>query len=144
MSQSLWEIKNSTSTSTIPDTFDWRFLFYNIRESHGSHFWVFIADCKVRNGDTVTKPDLLITSFLCQVPQSCPRVGWNRGSGRVGSGRVGSRFFRILAGRVESGRVRSLFFFSFLLIISWYLNRYESSNTTFGLIDFLRYSIYNN
>ena len=34
--------------------------------------------------------------------------------------------------------------FSFLLIISWYLNRYEFSNTTFGLIDFLRYLIYNN
>ena len=28
-------------------------------------------------------------------------------------------------------------FFSFPLIISWYLNRYESSNNTFGLIDFL-------
>ena len=32
----------------------------------------------------------------------------------------------------------------FLLIISWYLNRCESSNTTFGLIDFHRYLIYNN
>ena len=35
-------------------------------------------------------------------------------------------------------------FFSFLLIISWYLNPHESSNTTFGLIDFLGYLIYNN
>ena len=59
---------------------------------------------------------------------------------RVGSGRVGSRFCRILAGRVGS----ALRIFNFLLIISWYLNRYESSNSTFGLIDFLRYLIYNN
>ena len=74
--------------------------------------------------------------------QSCPRVGWTRGSGRVGSGRVGSRFCRILAGRVRSGQ--HFGFISFLLIISWYLNRYESSNTTFGFIDFHRYLIYNN
>ena len=80
------------------------------------------------------------------------------GSGRIGSGRVGSRFYRILAGRgrIGSGRVTilpdfggsgrvgsALRIFNFLLIISWYLNRYESSNTTFGLIDFLRYLIYN-
>ena len=71
------------------------------------------------------------------VVQSCPRVGWTRGSGRVGS-----RFCRILAGRVGSGQ--HFGFFSFLLIISWYLNQYEFSNTTFGLIDFLRYLIYNN
>ena len=64
--------------------------------------------------------------------QSCPRVGWTRGSGRVGS-----RFCRILAGRVGSGQ--HFGFFSFLLINSWYLNRYEFSNNTFGLIDFLRY-----
>ena len=79
--------------------------------------------------------------------QSCPRVGWTRGSGRVGSGRVGSgrvgsRFCRSLAGRVGSGQ--HFGFISFLLIISWYLNQYESSNTTFGLIDFHRYLIYNN
>ena len=72
------------------------------------------------------------------------RVGWTRGSGRVGSGQVGSRFCRILAGRVGSGRVGSgrvgscqhFGFFSFLLIISWYINQCESSNTIFGLIDF--------
>ena len=64
-----------------------------------------------------------------------PRVG----SGRVGSGRVGSRFCRILASRVGSGQ--HFGFLSFLLIISWYLNRCESSNTTFGLMDFLRYLI---
>ena len=73
--------------------------------------------------------------------QSCPRVGWTRGSGRVGSGRVGSG--RVGSGRVGSGRAGSghdfaefwrvgsgqhFGFCSFLLIISWYLNRYESSN----------------
>ena len=52
------------------------------------------------------------------------------------AGRVGSRFGRILAGRVGSGQ--HFGFFSFLLIISWYQNRCESSNTTFELIDFLR------
>ena len=71
--------------------------------------------------------------------QSCPRVGWTRGSGRVG---VGSRFCRILAG--SSGRVSTSDFLVFLLIISWYLNPHESLNTTFGLIDFLLYLIYNN
>ena len=56
---------------------------------------------------------------------------------RVGSGRV-----TILAGRVGSGQhFRCI---SFLQIISWYMNRYEYSNTTFGLIDFHRYLIYNN
>ena len=35
-------------------------------------------------------------------------------------------------------------FLGFSLIISWYINRYESSNTAFCLIDFLRYLIYNN
>ena len=54
----------------------------------------------------------------------------------VGSGRVESRFCRILAGRVGSGQ--HFGFFSFLLIICWYLNRFESSNTAFGLIDSLR------
>ena len=44
---------------------------------------------------------------MWELQQSCPWVGWTRGSGRVwsdriGSGRVGSRFFRILAGRVGS------------------------------------------
>ena len=40
--------------------------------------------------------------------QSCPRVGWTRGSGRVGS-----RFCRILAGRVGSGRVSTSDFLVF-------------------------------
>ena len=53
------------------------------------------------------------------------------------AGRVGSRFCQILAGRVES----ALRIFNFL-IIYWYLNRYESSKTAFGLIDFLRYIQY--
>ena len=79
---------------------------------------------------------------LASLPQSCPRVGWTRGSGRVGSGRVGSGHDFAGFWRVGSGQ--HFGFFSFLLIISWFLNRYESSNTTFGLIDFLRYLIYNN
>ena len=47
--------------------------------------------------------------------------------------RVGSRFCRNLACRVGS----ALRIFQFLLIISWCLIRYESSNTTFGLINLL-------
>ena len=39
----------------------------------------------------------LFQDFLFNyAPQSYPRVGWTRGSGRVGSDRVGSRFCRIL------------------------------------------------
>ena len=56
---------------------------------------------------------------------------------RVGSGRV-----TILPDFGGSGQPSGIF--SFLLIISWYLNRYESSKTTFGFIDFIRYLIYNN
>ena len=41
---------------------------------------------------------------VTRVNQSCPRVGWTRGSGRVGSSRVGSRFCQILVGRVGSGQ----------------------------------------
>ena len=67
-------------------------------------------------------------TLLSRLTQSCPRVGWTRGSGRVGS-----RFCRILAGRVGSGQ--HFGFFSFLLIISWYLNRCESSNTYYIRID---------
>ena len=69
--------------------------------------------------------------------QSCPRFGWTRGSGRVGSGHDFAGFRRVGSGQHFG-------FFSFLLIISWYLNRYESSNTIFGSIDFLRSLIYNN
>ena len=53
---------------------------------------------------------------------------------RVGSGRV-----TILPDFGGSGRVSII---CFQLIISWYLN--EFSNTTFGLIDFHWYLIYNN
>ena len=68
------------------------------------------------------------------------------GSGRVGPGRAGSGhdfagFWRV--GSLSTGQHFGCF--SFLLIISWYLNRvahYESSNTTLGLIDFIRYVIY--
>ena len=80
----------------------------------------------------------IVQAIACHgVAQSCPRVGWTRGSGRVGSGRV-----TILPDFVGSGQ--HFGFFSFLLTISWYLNRYEFSNITFELIDFLRYLIYNN
>ena len=66
--------------------------------------------------------------------------------GGSGSGRVGSVGVDDFAGfwRVGSGRVSTSDFLNFLLIISQCLNRSESSNTTFGLIDFRRYSIYNN
>ena len=67
--------------------------------------------------------------------QSCPRVGWTRGSGRVGS-----RFCRISAGRVGSGQHFGNF--SFLLIISGFLNQCESSNTAFGFMVFLRYLVF--
>ena len=82
----------------------------------------------------------ILRSFVVQfqaeepkiVSQSCPRVGWTRGSGRV----------TILPDFGGSGQ--HFGFFSFLLVISWYLNRYEFSNITFGLINFLLYLIYNN
>ena len=60
-------------------------------------------------------------------------------AGRVGSDRVGSGHDFAGFWRVGSGQ--HFGFFSILLIISCYLNRCESSNTTFGLIDFLRYLI---
>ena len=87
-----------------------------------------MTNCRV----SVDCRDLVGTSEL-STGRMDPRVG----SGRVGSGRVGSRFGRILAGRVGSGQ--HFGFFSFLLIISWYQNRCESSNTTLGLID-IRYN----
>ena len=65
-------------------------------------------------------------------------------AGRVGSGHDFAGICRVGSGRVGSGRVSTFGFFSFLLIIFWYLNRYESLNTTLELIDFLRYLIYNN
>ena len=55
---------------------------------------------------------------------------------RVGSGHDFAGFWRVGSGQ-HSG------FLGFLLIISWYLNRYESSNIAFGLRYFLRYLIYN-
>ena len=61
---------------------------------------------------------------------------------RVGSSRVGLGRVTILPD--FGGWGQHFGFLSFSLIVSWYLNRYESSNTAFGLIDFLRYLIYNN
>ena len=66
--------------------------------------------------------------FQMHPEQSCPRVGWTRGSGRVGSGHDLAGFWRVGSGQHFG-------FLSFLLIISRYLNRCESSNTTLGLID---------
>ena len=60
---------------------------------------------------------------------------------RVGSGRIGSGRVTILPDLGGSGRVSTSDFHVFFLIFSWYLNRCESSNTTFRLIDFLRYLI---
>ena len=71
-----------------------------------------------------------------------PELSTGRMDPRVGSGRVGSGHDFAGFWRVGSGQ--HFGFFNFSLIISQYLNRYESSNTTFGLIDFLRYLIYNN
>ena len=72
--------------------------------------------------------------------ESIAELSTGRMDPRVGSGRV-----TILPDFGGSGRVGSaLRILKFLLIISCYLNRYESSNTAFGLIDFLRYLMYNN
>ena len=66
-------------------------------------------------------------------------------AGRVGSDRVGSGRVTILPDFGGSGRVGSaLRIFKFFTEYFWYLNRFESSNTAFGLIDFQRYLIYNN
>ena len=51
-----------------------------------------------------------------------PRVG----SGLVGSGHDFAEFLRVGSGQ-------PLGFFNFSLIIAFFLNRYESANTTFGL-----------
>ena len=58
-------------------------------------------------------------------------------AGRVGSGRIGSG--HDFAGFWQVGSGQHFGFLSFFTIISWFLNRYESSNTTFGFIVFLRY-----
>ena len=66
-------------------------------------------------------------------------------AGRVGSGRV-----TILpdfggSGRVGSGRSALRIFIFYGLFLGTCMNRYESSNTTFGLIDFSTiFLIYNN
>ena len=80
--------------------------------------------------------DRVLHSFQFYLLQSCPRVGWTLDP-RVGSGHDFAGFWRVGSGWVN------LWILRFLLISSWYLNRYESSNTAFGLIDFLRYLIYN-
>ena len=75
-------------------------------------------------------PGNIETKFWWPKCSSWRRVvhGSDGPAGRVGSGHDIAGF-----GRIGSGQ--HFGFFSFLLIISWYLNRCESSNTTFGLID---------
>ena len=68
---------------------------------------------------------------------SASELSTGRKDPRVGSGQARSGRVTILPDFGGSGQ--HFGFFSFLLIISWYLNRYESSNTAFGLIDILRY-----
>ena len=70
---------------------------------------------------------MTITQVRSYTYQSCPRS--DSPAGRVGSGRVGS-------GRVGSA-LRIFYFFTDYFLV-------PESNTTFGLIDFLRYLIYNN
>ena len=93
------------------------FSFANTRYNNGNRRCIYWSMIQLHPMTTTT--------------QSCPRVGWTRGSGRVRSGRV-----TILPDFGGSGRSGQHFgFFSFLLIISWYLNRRESSNSTLGFID---------
>ena len=55
--------------------------------------------------------------------------------------RVGSSRVTILSNFGGSGQ--HFGFYSFLLIISRFMNAYESSNTTFGLIVSLQYILFN-
>ena len=77
------------------------------------------------------------TTRAISIYRSCPRVGWTRGSGRVGLGHNFSGFWRVGSGRVSTSE-----FLVVLLIISGLLNQWESLNTAFGLMIFLRYLIY--
>ena len=90
----------------------------------------------------------IIDTYILQshIENSALEIKPHKGKAELSTGRMDPRVGRVGSGRVTilpdfggSGRVSTLDFFSFLLIISWYLNRYESSNTTFGSIDFLRY-----
>ena len=81
-------------------------------------------------------------STIHPVPSTRVVHGSDGPAGRVGSGRVGSGHDFAGFWRVGSGQ--HFGFLRFSLIISWYLNRYEYLNTAFGLIDFLRYLMYNN
>ena len=64
-----------------------------------------------------------------------PELSTGRMEPRVGSGHDFPGFWRVGSGQ-------NFGLFSFSLIISWFLNQYESSNNTFGLIVFLRYLFY--
>ena len=123
---------------TLHYIFHKMFIFGLVFNSVPSHFHFPLRidiDCMtlmyiVLNGFSTQVCNIHVTIMFPD--QSCLRVGWTRGSGRVGSGHDFVGFCRVGSGQHFG-------FFSFLLIISWYLNRCESSNTTFGLIDFLRY-----
>ena len=85
-----------------------------------------------KRGEAGFSPDI---NFLATpMHDVIDRVVHGSDGSAVGSGRV-----TILPDFGGSGQVSTSDFLVFLLIIFWYLNRYESSNTTFGLIDFLPY-----
>ena len=56
--------------------------------------------------------------------------GSDEPAGRVGSGHDFAGFWRVGSGRVSTSEFKV-----FLLIICWYLNRFESSNTAFRISD---------
>ena len=103
-------------------------------------------------------PPYLYISFSTDLPHSCPRVGWNRGSGRVGSGKNGSD--RVGSGRVGfgTGRVKIMPDFggsgqvesatSDFLVFYWlFLGTWIDTNLRILHSDwshFLRYLLYNN
>ena len=105
-----------------------------------------MSTCRLNIYDRIELPSL---NLSCSLNNNDDRSHWyssddaitelstgrmDPGSGRVGSGHDFAGFWRVGSGQHFG-------FFSFLLIISWYLNRCESSNTILELIDFLRYLI---
>ena len=114
----------------------------------GKNFWELFGKFVTGNFSGISK-GLFMGIFLYYRPEhgrdcwglSNFKRGMEMLSAELSTGRMDPR---VGPGHDFAGfwRVRSAFgFFSFSLIISWYLNRCESSNTTFGLIDFLRNSI---
>ena len=119
---------------------------YTIQGNHGL-FMALCYDChqiEISQCQVSGKAIVLVIVLLEYSTNIRVVHGSDGPAGRVGSGRVGSGHDFAGFWRVGSGRVSTSDFPSFSLIISWYLNQYESSNTTFGLIDFLQYLIYDN